>query len=204
MRNVSTATPRAVAHSAWDKPSRPRISLRTEAYLVIDHDDAIGPVSVGSEWIAMRIRGSQPLRNGPETAKSISVGRFRPVAVSRGIVAEFRGPVSDSANSGQIGAPGRGRTCDPRLRRPMLYPLSYGRVRNMSMVPPRLAQNWPLFRSPNLTPPEASEHRTRRISGPMSGSSDPRSAPVRRAVDRRGRGDGAGAWRLGGHARGRY
>ncbi len=25
------------------------------------------------------------------------------------------------------GAPGRGRTCDPRLRRPMLYPLSYGR-----------------------------------------------------------------------------
>ena len=27
------------------------------------------------------------------------------------------------------GAPGRTRTCDPRLRRPMLYPLSYGRVR---------------------------------------------------------------------------
>ena len=26
------------------------------------------------------------------------------------------------------GAPGRGRTCDPRLRRPMLYPLSYRRV----------------------------------------------------------------------------
>ena len=29
---------------------------------------------------------------------------------------------------GDIGAPGRSRTCDPRLRRPMLYPLSYGRV----------------------------------------------------------------------------
>src|SRR4051812_24144344 len=28
-----------------------------------------------------------------------------------------------------FGAPGRTRTCDPRLRRAMLYPLSYGRVR---------------------------------------------------------------------------
>ena len=27
----------------------------------------------------------------------------------------------------QIGAPGRTRTCNPRLRRPVLYPLSYGR-----------------------------------------------------------------------------
>ncbi len=26
------------------------------------------------------------------------------------------------------GAPGRGRTCDTRLRRPVLYPLSYERV----------------------------------------------------------------------------
>jgi hypothetical protein len=28
----------------------------------------------------------------------------------------------------KCGAPGRTRTCDPRLRRPMLYPLSYGRL----------------------------------------------------------------------------
>jgi hypothetical protein len=27
-----------------------------------------------------------------------------------------------------VGAPGRSRTCDPRLRRPVLYPLSYGRM----------------------------------------------------------------------------
>src|SRR5688572_21116022 len=27
----------------------------------------------------------------------------------------------------RVGAPGRSRTCDPRLRRPVLYPLSYGR-----------------------------------------------------------------------------
>ena len=29
-----------------------------------------------------------------------------------------------------FGAPGRNRTCDPWLRRPILYPLSYGRQRN--------------------------------------------------------------------------
>ena len=31
------------------------------------------------------------------------------------------------------GAPGRTRTCDPRLRRPMLYPLSYGRTHSESI-----------------------------------------------------------------------
>ena len=31
VRNVSSATPRAVAHSAWERPSRIRISLRAEA-----------------------------------------------------------------------------------------------------------------------------------------------------------------------------
>ena len=30
VRNVSTATPRAVAHSAWDRPSRVRVSFSTE------------------------------------------------------------------------------------------------------------------------------------------------------------------------------
>ena len=55
--------------------------------------------------------------NGPETARSISVGRFRPVAVSCVIIAAFRGPFCDFAESGQFGAPGRTRTCDPRLRR---------------------------------------------------------------------------------------
>jgi hypothetical protein len=37
--------------------------------------------------MAMKIRGSRALRNAPVTAKSISVGRFRPVAVSGGILA---------------------------------------------------------------------------------------------------------------------
>ena len=32
------------------------------------------------------------------------------------------------------GAPGRSRTCDPRLRRPVLYPLSYGRVAGGTLV----------------------------------------------------------------------
>jgi hypothetical protein len=42
VRNVSSATPRAVAHSAWERPRRVRISLRAEAWLAIGHDDAIG------------------------------------------------------------------------------------------------------------------------------------------------------------------
>ena len=42
VRNVST-TPRAVAQSAWDSPSRVRISLKAEAYWAIGQDDAIGP-----------------------------------------------------------------------------------------------------------------------------------------------------------------
>src|SRR5450759_554613 len=56
VRNVSTATPRAAAHSAWERWSRVRISLRTEAHLAIGHDDAIGPPLAGSEWTALRIR----------------------------------------------------------------------------------------------------------------------------------------------------
>src|SRR4051812_4841086 len=86
------------------------------------HDSAIGPPSTGSEWTAMRIRGSRLLRKWAETAESISVGRFRPVAVSGGIVAEFRGQIRDCANSLGNGAPAATRTRDPRLRRPVLYP----------------------------------------------------------------------------------
>jgi Putative Ig domain len=56
VRNVSTATPRAVAHSAWDRCSRVRISRRTEVHAAIGHDDAIGPPPTGSEWTATRIR----------------------------------------------------------------------------------------------------------------------------------------------------
>src|SRR5262249_42181734 len=37
----------------------------------------------------------------------------------------------DRENEGS-GAPGRSRTSDPRLRRPMLCPLSYGRVSELS------------------------------------------------------------------------
>ena len=53
VRNVSTATPSAVAHSAWHKWRRVRISLKAEALLAIGHDDAIGPPQIGSEWIAL-------------------------------------------------------------------------------------------------------------------------------------------------------
>ena len=41
------------------------------------------------------------LTNGPETARSISVGRFRPVAATGVIADEFRGLFCDFAESGQ-------------------------------------------------------------------------------------------------------
>ena len=50
-------------------------------------------------------------------------------AVSHKRVARRLRTAAAQANSENNGAPGRGRTCDPRLRRPMLYPLSYGRMR---------------------------------------------------------------------------
>jgi hypothetical protein len=80
------------AHSACDNPSRVRISLSGEAEPAIGHDDAIGPPQFESERMA--ISGSRRPGNWAETAESISVGRFRPVAVSREIVAEF--PRTDS------------------------------------------------------------------------------------------------------------
>jgi hypothetical protein len=58
------------------------------------------------------------LGNGPETARSISVGRFRPVAVSGCIVAEFHGLICDCANSLGNGAPAATRTRDPGLEAP--------------------------------------------------------------------------------------
>jgi len=50
--------------------SEPRPNFpQSRASLAIGHDDAIGPRLVRSEWMAMKIRSSRPLRNGPETAK---------------------------------------------------------------------------------------------------------------------------------------
>ena len=105
VRSVSRATPRAVAHSAWDRPSRVRTSLRAEACLAIGHDDAISPPLVGSEGIAMKTRGSRPLRNGSTTAGSISVGRFRPGVVTFGMSPDSAVRIRAFAKSGQIGAP---------------------------------------------------------------------------------------------------
>ena len=78
--------------------------------------------SDGSERIAMRICGFWCLKNGPETMKSNSVGRFRLVAARRGIEAGFPRAGSVTRESGQNGAPAETRTRDPRLRSPMFYP----------------------------------------------------------------------------------
>ena len=40
-------------------------------------------------------------------------------------------PIRPEQTLKKFGAPGRSRTCDPRLKRPVLYPLSYGRVARM-------------------------------------------------------------------------
>lgn len=101
VRNVSRATPRAVAHSVWDKPSRARISLSGDAEPVTAHDDAIGPQSTESEWTAMRIRRSQRLGNAPKTAESISDGRFRPVAASGEMSPDSEVQIHAFAKSGQ-------------------------------------------------------------------------------------------------------
>jgi hypothetical protein len=76
-----------------------------------------------SEWTAMRVRGSRPVRNAPDIAKSISLGRFRPVGVSGGMSPKYQVRIRAFARSGQKSAPDRTRTCDPRLRRPVLSPL---------------------------------------------------------------------------------
>ena len=44
-------------------------------------------------------------------------------------------PRSGHARTGGFGAPGRIRTCDLRLRRPTLYPLSYGRTTQPRALP---------------------------------------------------------------------
>lgn len=101
-------------HSIMQRPlrlQRPRLandSLRREPSAGIP----------GTECFDRDSKGRRALRLGQAELRS----NFRPVAVSGGIVAEFRGPIRDFAISGQIGAPGRTRTCDPRLRRPVLYP----------------------------------------------------------------------------------
>ena len=43
--------------------------------------------------------------------------------------ARFQGGSKSAGNIGNKGTPGRTRTCDPLLRRQMLYPLSYGRTK---------------------------------------------------------------------------
>ena len=84
----------------------------------------------------MRIRGSRPLRNGPETARSISVGRFRPVAVSDGIVAEFRGPNQRLREIWpEMARPPRLERGTPGLEGRCSIQLSYGRVPSVYRAP---------------------------------------------------------------------
>ncbi len=52
-------------------------------------------------------------------------------------------PVYDSVNGVRDTAPGRTRTCDHRIRNPMLYPLSYRRLRSFKRCCPMNAWHVP-------------------------------------------------------------
>ena len=90
VRNVSSATPRAArrAFRLGEAESRPDFPQDRGA---LCHRSRRCHRSAADR---KRMEGDEnpglmPLQNGRETAKSISVGRFRPVAVSGAIVAEF-------------------------------------------------------------------------------------------------------------------
>ena len=79
-RNVSTATPRAAAHSACERPRRLRIALRADGVIddfsvPIGDDHAIHAGHMGSEWRAMRWRQSAPDRTGQKRTKVLQLVR---------------------------------------------------------------------------------------------------------------------------------
>src|SRR5215471_3655785 len=53
-------------------------------------------------------------------------------------------PATTRTRNGKSGAPGRTRTCDPLLRRQMLYPLSYGSLRLVVAAYYHAAANSPI------------------------------------------------------------
>ena len=57
----------------------------------------------------------------------------------------------DGESRGAVSAPGRIRTCDPRLRRPPLCPLSYGGARPLSVPCGRLGRAGEQLRKPEVT-----------------------------------------------------
>ena len=73
-------------------------------------------------WRPTNLRSRNPGAEhiGPEETYDADYGRLQERASAPLIIA--------NKDTVMGGAPGRSRTCDPRLRRPVLYPLSYGRV----------------------------------------------------------------------------
>jgi hypothetical protein len=66
--------------------------------------------------------------NSPFARDQLRDDEAGPLATMR---ADDRERVTAGLHSPSVGASGRSRTCDPRVRSPMLYPLSYGRSRGM-------------------------------------------------------------------------
>lgn len=82
------------------------------------------------------------------------------------------------------GGPGRGRTCNPWFRRPVLYPLSYGTRCPAHSIGKRWGKTgggacW------QIVPPRPAAGRGRAVAGPSPRMADRRQAPSRRVGARR-------------------
>ncbi len=66
-------------------------------------------------------------RGSRERSVNVRAGERPDMDVRAGAHRRLRIFAKDGRHIGRYGAPGRNRTCDQRLRRPLLYPLSYGR-----------------------------------------------------------------------------
>ena len=103
------------AGAQFTRPPRDRICRRREEPdRGEDQRSAPNGVSIDAAARDLRSRplGSQQIGRDPAGPKfEVRSSQFEVRRAKRG-----------------VSAPGRNRTCDPRLRRPMLYPLSYGRV----------------------------------------------------------------------------
>jgi hypothetical protein len=99
---------------------------------------AVSPWAIGMSQLRMILRcgngasgGRGLVRDGSERAefKCVDTIRINKLDANDSGFHDFSHDVSQKPLC--FGAPGRNRTCDPWLRRPILYPLSYGRQENL-------------------------------------------------------------------------
>ena len=92
-----------------------------------------GPLRRNSTFFFAGWQRTRITNKAARVSRRTSLRRWRARQVSSTLASPKGGaawlmPGGRSHSHEASGAPGRSRTCDPRLRRPVLYPLSYGRV----------------------------------------------------------------------------